>query len=125
MGSSLKVLHIVTIFKRLCVKEYLSSITDYSGLALSQHSTRTKKERRTKGSGQVPRNKEMAWKSILSRGWLSRGRAKVYIATVPDPCPRIKAIFCHFFLKFGIKSAKDDLNGSSLNPFFENRIIQV
>ena len=106
MGSSLKVFHIVTIFKRLCVKDNLSSITDYSGLALSQHSTRTKRERRTKGSGQVPRNKEMAWKSILSRAWLSRGGAKVYIATVPDPCSRIKAIFCHFFLKFGIKIPK-------------------
>lgn len=51
MGASLKVLHTVTIFKRLCVKEDLSSITDYSGLALSQHSTRTKRARRTKGSG--------------------------------------------------------------------------
>lgn len=85
-----------------------------AGWALSQSSTRTKREGKTTGSGwRAKRQKDMAWKPILSHGSLSRGRVNVYIATIPVLFPSIEAIFCHSVLKFGTTSAKDNPNGSS------------
>ena len=70
MGASLKVLHIVTIFKRLCVKEDLSSITDYSGLALSQHSKESKKDKGIR----VSANKQRNSLEIHSESWMALKR---------------------------------------------------
>lgn len=90
MDASLKVLHTVTIFKRLCVNEAWSYITSFEvWLCFSPQQDQRGREGQ-RDQCEVPRDKGKAWKSIASHRSLSRGRAVVYVAITSHRCPRLR-----------------------------------
>lgn len=112
METSLKALHIVTTLKQLCVNPYHLLLFCWPGFVsvLSKNKEGKKGQR---DPNEVPGDKGNTWKSNLSQGSLSRERATMYTATIPNCGPRTEALSYHSILKLGPKSAKENPNGSS------------